>query len=79
MITEELLRSILRLDEEEWADYIPAEHVSRHYWQLASERIIDSIRHHLDHADFELSQPEISIHYHRRLRFLADLIKTKLT
>jgi hypothetical protein len=78
MIPEEILCSILRLDEEEWADYVPADHVTRQFWQLVSDRLVELINNHVDGMELQLSEPEISIHYHRRLRFLAELIRNKL-
>ena len=73
----ELLLQMMRLSSQDWENQVPADHISRNAWQRTAEKLVEHVRTVGEMPGFTLSEPEISIHYHRSLRDLVELIKDR--
>ena len=62
---------------ETWDNWQPQDHISRQAWQDAVEQLEERIRLDLGQPAFNLTKPEVSIHYHKPLLEFARLISQK--
>lgn len=58
--------------------WIPAENIHRQNWQEKSEALENHLRDIAGHPDFEISDQEVSILYHRPIAALVSLINARL-
>ena len=59
-------------------EVMPAEHVTRQYWQFAVEELVCCLRTELGQPAFGLSETEITIHFHLPLHDFINLVRKKL-
>lgn len=58
-------------------DSVPADHITRQTWQDNVEALVSELRGRLNQPAFGLSEPEISISYHRPLSDFYTLVRRR--
>ncbi len=78
MDVEAIFIIIFAVENKEWESWTAENHISRQSWQDKVEKLIKTLRVNYSSPAFGLTEREISIFYHKSLKFFYNFILKKL-